>query len=187
MWLEIRCPSRYAGRSGLGPHAKKAVARTHQSKLAWHHRRNRWEPTVCSFRVRTAVHTEAEFMWSAFPISRRSHECGTRSFRHFRSRGCAASRRQPFPRLSSRGNRSDLSQKAEGRTRVTIRSARSARVVRRTACRGKGRAACGRKEATARSLRVSRPRAGDAATDGVAVSPAPRSGFPAAKRLPFGA
>ena len=36
-----------------------------------------------------------------------------------------------------------------------------------------------------RSLRVARSRAGDAASDGVAVSPAPRSGFPAAKRLPL--
>ena len=36
-----------------------------------------------------------------------------------------------------------------------------------------------------RSLRVARSRAGDAASDGVAVSPVPRSGFPAAKRLPL--
>jgi len=60
--VEIRCLSRCAGRSGLGSHAKVTAERTHQSKLAWHHRRDRWEPTVAPFRGSNSRPYEAEFM-----------------------------------------------------------------------------------------------------------------------------
>jgi len=75
----------------------------------------------------------------------------------FRAQSSAAARRESFAPRPSRRFRPQFSTAGKSRGRVKTLPARAAWVVRRTACRGKRRAYCARKETTARRLNVSPP------------------------------